>query len=529
MKKPKENFFHKVQEIRNDYQAAKSTRFRRIRNGLPSLGGSADYHYRSETDFLKIMEYARDMDRNDVIVSQTVDRSVSNVIQDGIKLDFNTGDRALDSDLLARWEYETHNPQTIDSMGELNLTQMQRLVLRQMIVDGDIFALFDSRNCIQLIEAHRCRSLDKPENDVINGVKLDEWRRRIQYWFTKEDINPSQAVRTTTDIIKKDAYDKDGNKQVFQIYNPKRVSQTRGVSAFAPIFDLLGMLEDINFAKLVQQQIVSCFAIFRKRDLSFRGGENAVYGEQYAEALTDGSSRLTEGIAPGMEIVGLPGEELSGFSPNVPNPEFFEHFRLMLQLVGVNLGMPLILLLMDASETNFSGWRGAFDQAKMGFKDLQNIIIWRFLEPVFDWKVRVWAAEDPILFKRADLLRKHRWNSPRWPYIQPLDEARADELRQNALLISPRRLHAESGRDWDDISTEIVEDRSKLIEKAIEAAKKLSAAAGDEISWRELVYLSAENPIQGGINQNNEMQEPNTDNVPDSGKRGAKRNSDRSD
>lgn len=492
MKQNKDKLFsvsHVMQEIKNDYLAARSSRFRRTRSGLPLLGGSADYHYRTETDFLKIMEYARDMDRNDVIVSQTVDRAVSNAIQDGIRLDFQTGDNVFDTEMNQLWEDEAFNPQIIDATGEFNLMQMQRLILRQMIVDGDIFAMFDGDNKIQLIEAHRCRSLEKPEPNVVNGIKLDEWRRRIEYWFTIEDISPFKTLMSAASIRKFPAYDKNGYKQVFHIYNPKRVSQTRGVSAFAPIFDMLGMLEDINFAKLVQQQIVSCFAIFRKRDLSFRGGDAAVYGEQDAEMLADGSARLTEGIAPGMEVIGLPGEELEGFSPNVPNPEFFEHFKIMLQLVGVNLGMPLVMLLMDASETNFSGWRGAFEQAKMGFRDLQNTIIWRFLEPVFDWKMRVWVANDKAIARRADKLKYHRWNTPRWAYIQPLDDARAEELRQKSLLTSPRRLHAENGRDWDDVASEIISDREKYIALAIEAARKLSDFAGEYISWREVAFM----------------------------------------
>ena len=54
--------------MRADYDAAKSSRFQRKRTGV-SLGGSgADYHFRSEADYLRLMEYSRDLDRNDLAI-----------------------------------------------------------------------------------------------------------------------------------------------------------------------------------------------------------------------------------------------------------------------------------------------------------------------------------------------------------------------------------------------------------------------------------------------------------------------------
>src|SRR5690606_1028361 len=101
--------------------------------------------------------------------------------------------------------------------------------------------------------------------------------------------------------------------------------------------------------------------------------------------------------APGIEYTGAPGEKLTGFSPNIPNAEFFEHARLILTFVAINLDMPLQMLLLDATATNFSGWRGAFDQAKIGFRQIQSWLLKRFYAPVYEWKLRQWIAEDPAI------------------------------------------------------------------------------------------------------------------------------------
>ena len=107
--------------------------------------------------------------------------------------------------------------------------------------------------------------------------------------------------------------------------------------------------------------------------------------------------------------------------------------RLILTLIGINLGLPLVMVLMDASETNFSGWRGAVDQARLGFRQNQKRLINRFHKPVYLWKVRQWMAEDAALRRaaaRSDVnIFAHRWNPPTWPYIQPLQDATADLLR----------------------------------------------------------------------------------------------------
>ena len=273
------------------------------------------------------------------------------------------------------------------------------------------------------------------------------------------------------------------------------------------------MFEDINFARLVQAQVVSCFAVFRKRELDFRGVGDQQQGERSTESLADGASRTLEGIGPGMQIKGEPGEELTGFSPNIPNPEFFPHMKLILQLIGINLGLPLVLVLMDASETNFSGWRGAFDQAKLGFRANQRRFHDRFHRPIWRWKVRQWMAKDQAARKAAEKSGINPfgclWNFPTWPYIQPMEDAQADLLRLRNGLTSPRRLHAERGATVEEVTTEILADNKASIIAAKQAAADINKQFPDDpnpVSWREMLFLPTPdgltvNTVQNGRDQ----------------------------
>jgi capsid protein len=289
------------------------------------------------------------------------------------------------------------------------------------------------------------------------------------------------------------ARDAQGNRQVFHCYLPDRVSQTRGVTAFAPIVDMVGYHDDIQFAKLVQCQVTSAFAVLRERSAMATYQSDAQTGARSTEMLSDGTTRVLEGIAPGMIVTGQPGEKLLGFSPNIPNPEWKPFALLILSFVAINLGLPLAVLLLDPSETNFSGWRGAMDQARIGFRRLQRRLATRLHERVYPWKLRQFAAEDSAFRRRLDdpSLFAHRWQFPRWPYIEPMTDAAADLIRQRNLLASPRMVAAERGYDWDDVVEQTVADNGQAILAAKKKAAEINAAQPDDspVNWREVLAL----------------------------------------
>ncbi len=504
------------ESIRADYAAAKVSRFRRRRSGLPGMGAGADYHYRSESDYLRILEYARDFDRNDIIVGQGVDRAVANTMQSGFVLDVQTPDEALNADLFDRWQAWANDPDACDLAGELTWDEQAWLAMRAMLVDGDIVALGTLEGPVQLIEAHRLRTPARTTRNVVHGVLLNDLRQRLEYWITRDDIDPSMPVSKVSDIVPYRVRDELGDRILFHLYNPKRVTQTRGVSAFAPMFDTLGMFEDVNFAKLVQQQIVSCFAIFREREKDFRGGAFKK-GDQTTETTAAGGTRVLEGIAPGMDILGAPGEKLQGFSPNVPNPEYFQHARLMLQLIGINLGLPLVLLLLDASETNFSGWRGAIDQARLGFRANQKAGVRRLHTPVYLWKLRQWIAEDAALRSAANRLGRgffaHEWSVPRWPYIEPHKDALGDATQIDNRLSSRRRLLDERGLDIDKLDGEIVRDNGRLLRLAIAEASAINAESPEAaVTWKDVLNLPTKAAATAALGRS--LQEAETEGRP---------------
>jgi lambda family phage portal protein len=503
-----------LEATRSDYSAMRDSRYRKRRQGLAANGAGADFHYSNESKYLTLMEAARDMDRNEAVVGTSVDRAVENTVQDGFTLQAQTGDKELDAGLEEKWNAWAQDPEACDLAGEMTFTQLVRLSLRATFVDGDIIHLFNESGALEAVEAHRCRTPKNTKRNVIHGVLLDNHRRRLQYWLTKDDVDPLHPLRTVAEIQPFSVRDDAGQRLLAHVYNPRRVSQTRGITAFAPVFDVMGQFDDLFFAKLVQAQAVSAIGILSERAVEAQlPGKGAPLGAQETQTLEDGNERRWQKLGMAMYYRGAPGEKLSAFSGNVPNAEFFPHVKLILQLIGINLGLPLCLLLLDASETNFSGFRGAVDQARLGFAGNQQMLIRRQYRPVYRWKVDQFVADDPAIRKLAEKvaavnqngdggslygpgLYNHRWITPAYPYIEPLKDATADLLRVRNTLISPRRRCTERKLEWTDIVAETVEDNALAIETALTAAAKLNGTFPEaKITWRDLIML----PMAEGV------------------------------
>jgi len=508
----------RIPDLRADYAAMRESRFRARREGLLRSGSSGDYHYRWAHRYYELIELARDMDRNDAVIAPAVDRAVMNTVQNGFTIDPQTPDNKLNLELESRWNDWANNASACEASATMDFAAIQEQVFRSMLVDGDIFVLLRDDGRLQLVEAHRCRGPQGVDGSifrralrwfggangnsalfgesspvVILGVELDSQRRRLAYWFTPEDIDPLSQTSAMPERFPAWAQDEP---LVLHLYNPRRISQTRGVTAFAPVFDAADMFESINQAKLVQQMVASAIAFARKRAPTFVGGSAPAMGARRTELQEGGAMRFLEELGPGMIFDLEPGEELASFSPNIPNTEYFQQVRLILQLIGINLGLPLVALLMDGSETNFSGWRGAMDQARIGFVRNQRWLRSRFLQPVWRWKLRQWISEDPALRSIAERLGRQfyeaKWNAPRWPYIQPLQDAQADDYRVSKRLTSPRRVAAERGADYWEIVQETVEDRAYEFGLAIEASRRLELEYGEFID--PMRFLSPDAP-----------------------------------
>jgi capsid protein len=511
------NILDQFAELKNDYNISKPSRYKTKKRGMMTLGSHADYHYRSESAYFGAMELAREMCRNNPLVVQGVRRLIANVVGRGFVLDADSGDAGIDEVNGYRWEEWTQHADQCDDQQEMDFHQMEHLTLMQAIIDGDMCSLPNVDGGIESQEAHRLKTPRNTKKNVVHGVELDDRRRRQRYWFTNEDVSPMTPISRVGDVTQIDARDRDGRRQVFHHYLPDRRSQTRGVTAFAPMADTADHWDDLQFAQLVGAKIQSCYTILR--ELSPNAPALPMIGDgdhsETDEQRPDGQTRTLTDVAPGFEIYGWPGESLKGFTPTIPGQQFFQHSKLLLGILAVNLDLPLVVFMLDASETNYSGFRGAIDQARQRWREIQTWYQGSFHRPVYKWKVRQWATRDAALRKaiqRADEVKAslgylpaneinpfaHVWHAQELPYIQPVDDATADILQTKGLLTSPRRIAASRGQDFNDLTREIVEDHGQRIELAHAKAEELNKRLNLDppIHWREILSWPMPDGVQ---------------------------------
>lgn len=489
-----------MMEVRADYQAAKEKSYRKRREGIPAQGSGADWHFRNDADYLKVMEAARDMARNHSLIGPAINQTVSNAIQGGFTLEPRTGDSGLDAELFDRFAAWAKDPNLCDAAGEETFLGFEELALRQWLVDGDCWWLLTETGAMQAVEAHRIRTpwgIGKTRVRIAHGVELDALRRRLAVWICKDEIDPLRQAPKIDGFERFACRGEDGQRQVLQVYDPKRASQTRGVSAAAAICDPASFFDDLCLAASIKAQVANLVVMIRERDAGVVAPPPMGFGDRTTSTLADGSTRAHDKLVAGSVIEGAPGEKLKLDAARVPNPEFFQQLRQLAQLVGINFSLPLHVLMLDAGETNFSGWRGAVTEARRGFKRMQRVLVRRFHGPVYHWQLRGWLAEDEGLRRQFEKLGprlfEHAWQPPAWTFdVQPRDDAEANAIKLSTGQISYRRFAAENyGCDGEVLWQEVCDDNAARILYAKKKAQEVNQQLDDgfPVHWREVLSM----------------------------------------
>jgi lambda family phage portal protein len=509
---------------RADYDAAKKTRFKRDRAGLlASTGSAADYHYRTEVAYFGMIEQSRELLRNHPLIAQAIRRLVANILGGGFTLDVRTGDDSLNAELSGMWADWSQDEDQCDIQGEQDFHGLEKLTLQQVIADGDLVTLPTIDGELQQIEAHRMRTPHRTRRNIIHGVQLNNVdpedggkpRRREAYWIAHEDVEAYYPVPKASQMTRYPARE-DGVRQVFHHYMPDRTTQTRGVSALTPPMETAGMGDELFFAQLMKAQMAACAVLTRQYDAgAIPPAINTGGQDTDTETRPDGETRQLAGWGPAMELFSYPGEHLAWNSPNVPNQEFFQHAMLILSIISVNLDLPVQVLMLDATHTNFSGWRGSIDQARQRWLEIQRWLIQSFHTPVYRWKVRQWAASDPALRRTIEEQTKtprkpggidafgHVWHPAGWPYIEPTQDALGDLIQIRNHLTSPRRLAARRGIDYGVHLKECHEDYELRINSAQDTADRLNTRNKSRKGWVDVTWRDVDPPpMPEGVNVN---------------------------
>lgn len=485
----------RARERRAELSYRAASRTSKYRSTPTDLGGTGDTHYRYGADLYYLREYAREADRNNALVGQIVDRALDQILGNGLQIDPQTGDPKVNETLSSLWCAWADDPTQCDYTGRFTVDEIERLALRHRFVCGDSFVLLDDQSGkIRLEEPDRVEAsatgtvqIDGRDVDIVHGVEIDSATGRVlAYHFLRTlPINRRGFISLAVgspELIRIPA------EQVVHIFEPKRATQHRGITAFHAIFDRISLLSDIEEAEAVKLAVAACVSAWVVNN-------NGAFtlGSSTTETATDGTTSLDfQEFTPGMIVKLQPGETIQTFSPTVTTQDTTDQKRQLIREVGLALGLPLELTLLDHSDSSFSANRATLETYKRTARRQQRWIARTLRSRVYAWKVRQWV--DAGLVPNLPTITQHCVHFPEWQYLDPQKEATADATRLDNHFASRRQIAAERGRDVDDLVSEIAEDNAELIRAAQKQAQALAADGIEGVTWREILAPEGSKP-----------------------------------
>lgn len=472
---------------------------RRDRNATSAwsaLGGvSADADTLPDLDVLRAR--AHDLVRNDPMAQSAISTKVVHVIGAGHvvrpELDAKrlglTEAQALDWEELALdiWTNWAES-RDCDVTRTQTFAELEDLVYRSRLMSGDAFVVrrFKERkggmiaSALQVVEAGRVSNpnwgIDTAT--LAGGVELDSDGAPVAYHVANHyaaDRHMGAAVQWQ----RIPAFDANGRRQVLHIHGPRwRPDMTRYAPLLAPVIESLKQRSRYSEAELMAAVVSACFAIGMKSD----DGDlsNGLAGQSDSKA---GQINLD---APGQIFDLMPGEEVQNFAPGRPNPQFAPFVDAIAREVGAGTDIPRELLVKEFS-SSYSASRAAMEIAWIYFRVDRAQHVSQFCVPAYEDVITEAVARGhlkaPGFFTNP--LRRQAWLGAVWmgparPTIDPVKEAKADEIYLDMGVTSLTRIAAERyGVDYRTVQRRRAQDGSDA-RAAAKAAPAVAAAPVDD-------------------------------------------------
>jgi capsid protein len=179
-----------------------------------------------------------------------------------------------------------------------------------------------------------------------------------------------------------------------------------------------------------------------------------------------------------------PGEEVKGIERNIPGRNFSESLLMFLRLLGLPLGLPLEIILLDWTKSNYSQSRAVLEQAFQTFLRWQMKLDQFVLTPLVAWKKRLWE-QSGLLAERRDFA--FEWIKPTFPWLDQLKESQAYGEKLDRGMVTHSRVCKSLNTEREDV----IDGREAEVRDAIDRAKKIKADTGVEVPWQIFAGLKA--------------------------------------
>lgn len=373
--------------------------YRNNRRGR-SLGAWHTREQSANDDIRYSLQDLRD-DCNDLVLNNAISRGAidtfcTNVVGTGLKLNavIDWEYLGLTEDQAGAWQTNVEREwklwsKTCDITRTRSFTEIQELVFRSMLVNGDVLANLPMKErrgvvyelCINLIEGHRLASeIGRKEGPrMAMGVEMNADGQPIRYHVKK-----GYGAKSAKDFHILDAFDTNGNPLVLHVFRKQRVDQARGVPLLSPIIELVKNLDTYSQAEVQAAVLNAFFTVFIKKKTQ-ADGEDPLdvvtrMGSETGAKASDDDLKLGAGTIVEL-LEDEEGIELA--DPNRPNVNFGQFFKDMVGQISVGLNIPFEVL-MKTFQSSYSASKGAVIEAQKVFDQYQQFMVDAFCQPVYE-------------------------------------------------------------------------------------------------------------------------------------------------
>lgn len=420
-------------------------------------GASANTDHAADARELRIR--ARALVQNVPYIARALEVLVSSTIGTGIEPRFEGDDAERLNTLWNEWIASADADAIFDLYG------LQAAAMRAMEQDGEVLIRRRTRRPedglavplqIQLLEIDW---LDSNKNGVVagggyivNGVEYDPLGKPRAYWLYEE--HPGEAfkgrLRTGTASRAVPATD------IIHLFAPSRPGQGRGITRFASVIARSRDLMLYEDAELQRKNLETRIGLVVSGDAGALENGGTTFGvaadpsdpsrRTYGDLGVLPSGGITE-LPPGMNVTAIDSKPIAGYT---------DYVKLQLHLIAAGIGVPYESMTGDMKEVNFSSARIRQIEFRRDREQAQwLVIIPRLCQRIAHWFVDAARLSGKVRASRwtAD------WSTPRWDYVNPSQDVRAELDAISGGLLSPsealrrrgykpEQVFAEMGRDF---------------------------------------------------------------------------------
>lgn len=385
---------------------------------------TSDFETTAAPDRDRLRARARWLSANNAIMDNIDNAIINNVVGNGIHLQSITGKQKYDDTVEEEFKIWATNPKNCDATGRFTFYDMQRMILKSRMVDGEIYIykrVTTDGLKLQLIEAD---AVDTGRND--GGIELDAAGIPVMYHFKDIKGNPFSIKA----------------EYIINYFIADRPSQVRGISEYKQ-----AILDLKNFSAFQSASIQGARA---RANIAYAVKQNGK-GNPF-EANLDNKIQTINGVS--VLYMGK-GEEISKLDPDSVATDYVQFSENTIRLIATARKLSYELSFRDYSKVNFASSRASLLQDFKRFDAEQEHFVNYILNDIFTTWLEISALVGTVkasgITKAPDKWIKPKWIMPKRDLVDPLKEITAIEKKIKLNLTCETDVANSEGKDYEEI------------------------------------------------------------------------------